>query len=372
MKKHSFLRQSKVAIYLVVALGFIFHSCSEGDEKKAPQNAGGAMESGLSVEGMIVQTEKVDDKIFATGTLLPNEEVELRPEISGRVVNIYFEEGSQVKAGQLLVKIDASELEAQLKKLKVQEKLAQSEESRQSQLLKIEAVSQEEYDIALNQLNTLEAEIDLIETQIAKTRIYSPFSGIIGLRYISQGGYVSPSSLIASMQQIDPIKVEFSVPERYIGEVKEGTSVSFGVSGSDDIFKAKVYAVDSKIDINTRTVKVRARSTNSNRVLKPGAFARVEITLKTYDDAILVPAEAIVTQLEGQSVYVSEDGKAKAQKIKTGIRTERVVQILEGLSPKDTVVLTGLMSIQEGAKLNFKEIKEPELEVEVEQPNTVL
>lgn len=364
--------QSKLTIYFAVALGFMLYSCSKGDEKRAQQNTGGATGPELSVEGMVVQTEKVDDKIFSTGTLLPNEEVELRPEISGRVVNIYFDEGSQVKAGQLLVRMDASELEAQLKKLKVQEKLAQSEESRQNQLLKIEAVSQEEYDIALNQLHTLEAEIDLIETQIRKTKIYAPFSGIIGLRYISEGGYVSPSSLIASMQQIDPIKVEFSVPERYIGEIKEGTTVKYGISGSDEIFSAKVYAVDSKIDVNTRTVKVRARSSNNNNLLKPGAFARVEITLKTYDDAILIPAEAIVTELEGQRVFISEDGKAKSQQVKTGIRTERVVQILEGLEPKDTVVLTGLMSIQEGAKLTFKEIKEPELEVEIEQPNIAL
>lgn len=374
MKKNNILIQSKTVIYFVVAFSFTFYACSEGDGKGkgTQQTSGSANQSALSVEGMVVQTDKVDDKIFSTGTLLPNEEVELRPETSGRIIGIYFDEGSRVKKGQLLAKIDDSELEAQLKKLQVQKELAQSEESRQKQLLEINAVSQEEYDIALNQLSTIEAEISLIRTQIKKTNISSPFTGMIGLRNISQGGYVSPSSLIALMQQIDPVKLEFSVPEQYISEIKEGTSVSFIVTGLDEVYTAKVYAVDSRIDVNTRTVRVRARSSNPGNILKPGAFAKVEVVLKTYEDAILVPSEAIVTELEGQKIYIAKDGKAKSQKVKTGIRTERAVQIIEGLAPQDTVVLTGLMSIREGVSLNFKEIKEPELEVDVEQPNIAL
>ncbi len=371
MKITKFLINNRLFLHGVLALVLVLQSCSK--EEKANQPASqGAQRMGLSVEALVLQTDKIEDKIFSTGTLLPNEEVEIRPEVSGRVVALNFEEGSRVKKGQVLAKIDASELNAQLKKLKVQEKLLQSEESRQKQLLDIDAVSQEEYDIALNQLNTLEAEVDLIQTQIAKTNILAPFTGVIGLRYISEGGYVSPSSLIASIQQIDPIKVEFSVPEQYVGDISEGSKVNFHVTGLGDTYSAQVYAVDAKIDVNTRTVRVRARSSNPNNVLKPGAFAKVEVVLKTFDNAILVPTEAIVTELEGQKVFISRGGKAKSQRVKTGIRTERVVQITEGLEPKDTVVLTGLMSIQEGMELKFKEFKEPKLEIDIEQPNVAL
>lgn len=366
----SFVRDI-TTVMLVAITGLAFQACTQKSGEASLQ-APVPANPGLSVEGMIVKTERVDDKFFSTGTLLANEEVELRTEISGRITGIYFEEGSQVKKGQLLIKIDDSELRAQLKKLEIQQKLAESEEYRQQQLLKIEAVSQEEYDIALNQVNTLAAEVELLESQIVKTSIYAPFSGTIGLRYASAGGYVTTANLIATMQQLDPIKVEFSVPERYAPKIKEGTDIRFEVTGFDEVFKAKVYAIESKIDINTRTVRVRASGQNAHRQLRPGAFAQVEIVLNTFEDAILVPAEALVTELEGQKLFIAKDGKAKSQKVKTGIRTERLVQIVEGLAPQDTILLTGLMSVQEGVLLDFKALRTSNTEVEIEQPNITL
>jgi len=372
MKRNQFLRVSRQGLYTMLLLTAVLAGCSKEKGKDTASPAPQAAEPAFSVEGMIVRTEELDDKIYTTGTLLANEEVELRPETSGRVVGIYFEEGSPVSRGQLLAKIDNSELNAQLKRLQIQAELSRTEEARQKKLLEIEAISQEEYDITLSGLNTIQAEMDLLQTQIRKTNIVSPFSGVVSLRYISEGGYVSPTSLIASMQQIDPIKLEFSVPERYISEVKEGTVINFSVTNSEETYQARVYAIDTKIDVNTRTVKVRARSANPENTLKPGAFARVEIILKTFDEAILVPSEAILTELEGEKVYISENGKATSKKIKTGIRTERRVQIIEGLSPKDTLVLTGLMSIQEGKTLEFKEIKRPANELDLAQPNISL
>lgn len=360
-------------VVLVTIIGCAIQACSQGGEGgKTSLQSPAPANPGFSVEGMIVKTEQVDDKFYSTGTLLANEEVELRTEISGRITGIYFEEGSQVNKGKLLLKIDDSELRAQLKKLEIQQKLAESEEYRQQQLLKIEAVSQEEYDIALNQVNTLAAEVELLQSQIEKTSIYAPFSGTIGLRYASAGGYVTTTNLIATMQQLNPIKVEFSVPERYAPQVKEGTPIRYQVTGFDEAFDAKVYAIESKIDVNTRTVRVRARGLNTDHQLRPGAFARVEIVLDTYEDAILVPAEALVTELEGQKLFIAKDGKAKSQMVKTGIRTERLVQIVEGLAPEDTVLLTGLMSVQEGTLLNFKALREANLEVDIKQPNTTL
>ncbi len=375
MKRNQLLRVSPTGFYttmLVTALIVVGCSKEKGKDKDTAPPASQTAIQAFPVEGMIIRTEELDDKIYTTGTLLANEEVELRTETSGRIVGLYFEEGSRVNKGQLLAKIDNRELNNQLKRLQIQAELASTEEARQKKLLDIEAISQEEYDITLNRVNTLEAEMNLIKTQISKTNIVSPFNGIVGLRNVSEGGYVSPTTLIASMQQIDPIKLEFSVPERYINEVKEGTVVNFSVTNSEESYQARVYAIDSKIDINTRTVKVRARSANPDNTLKPGAFARVEIILKTFDEAILVPSEAILTELEGEKVYISENGKATSKRIKTGIRTEQRVQIIEGLNPKDTLVLTGLMSIQEGKTLEFKEIKRPATELNLAQPNISL
>ncbi|MEK6477802.1 efflux RND transporter periplasmic adaptor subunit [Catalinimonas sp. 4WD22] len=357
--------------FIILLLAVLIQACSK-EEKKSSGSPNPRANAVMPVEGMIIKTSEIDDKIYATGTLLPNEEVELRPETSGRIVGIYFEEGSRVSKGQLLAKIDNSELSAQLNKLKVQEKLAQSEEARQQKLLDIEAISQGEYDVTLNQLNTIEAEIELVETQIQKTNIVSPFSGVISLRNVSEGGYVSPTTLIASMQQIDPIKVEFSVPERYITEIHEGTVVNFSVTNTNETYQAKVYAIDSKIDINTRTVRVRARSNNPENTLKPGAFARIEIILKTFEDAILVPSEAILTEMEGQKVFISENGKATSKRIKTGIRNENMVQVIEGLAPKDTLILTGLMSIQDGRSIEIKTLRDEASELNVEEPNISL
>ncbi len=373
MKLNQLPMQGKHFVYMVLFIGLFLQACSEKGEDDAGKGSTAVKTATATpVEGMLIKTSEIDDKIYATGTLLPNEEVELRPETSGRVIGIYFEEGSPVSKGQLLARIDNSELSAQLRKLKVQEKLAQSEEDRQQKLLKIEAISQGEYDIKLNQLNTLEAEIDLVETQISKTNIISPFSGVVSLRNVSQGGYVSPSTMIASMQQIDPIKVEFSVPERYMGDIKEGTVVNYGVTNSNEIYTAKVYAVDSKIDINTRTVKIRARSDNPGNALKPGAFARVEIILKTFKDAILIPSNAILTELEGEKVFVSENGKATSRSITTGIRNESMVQVIEGLAPKDTLLLTGLMSVQDGKPIEIKTLREDVTESKIDEPKISL
>ncbi len=372
MKNRFPIQYKPLLWFILIPIVATIQSCGGETDQATAKNVEKPQSQVIAIEGMIVSASKVNDKIFATGTLLPNEEVELRPEISGRVTGIYFEEGNKVKAGQLLVKMDDSELKAQFKKVKVQEKLAKSEEQRQQQLLDIDAVSQEEYDISLNQLNTLEAEMDLLETQIRKTSIYAPFSGIIGLRNVSKGGYITPSDIIASLLQIDPIKLEFSVPEVYSSKLKDGAKVDFAVSGIDKTFTASVYAVDSRIDINTRTVKARAKSANPGNIMSPGAFARVEVVLQTYENALLVPSEAILTELQGQKIFVAKNGKAQSQPIKTGVRTQSAVQVTEGLSAQDTVILTGLMSLQDGAAIELKEIKQPDLEMHVEQPNVAL
>lgn len=313
--------------------------------------------SELGVKAFIVQPRKLDNKIYVTGTVLANEEIEIRSEISGKVEKIFFNEGSRVKKGDILVKVDDSELQAQLLKTQYQKKLAEEKEYRQRLLLEKEAISKQEYDIALTELNTLEAELQLIKARIDKTEIRAPFDGVIGLRYVSVGSYISPSVKISTLQNIDTLKLEFSIPEKYMKLVNVGDGVNFKVQGSDKIYRAVIYAIDPRIDPTTRTLQVRAIFQNKSHEILPGSFAEIEVILEEIPNAILIPSEAIIPSAEGSKVFVYNQGKAFERKVETGIRTERFIQIKSGLNPGDTILTTGLLQLKSGFKVRITEIE---------------
>lgn len=286
---------------------------------------------------------------------MANEEVELRPEISGRVTQVSFNEGSRVTKGSLLLKINDTELQAQLKRKESEEKLAASDERRKKSLFEAKAISQEEYDKSLNALRIVQADMDVTKSQIAKTEIRAPFNGVIGLRHVSEGGYVSPSMLAATMQEIDPMKVEFSVPEKYAHQLKDGLEIAVHIGESAEEHRGVVYAVESKIDLSTRTIKARARIPNPDGRLIPGAFARLDITLESIPDAIVIPTGALIPELSGAKVYVCENGAAKSVPVQPGLRTDRNIQITTGLAPGDTLITTGLLQLSDGRKVRIRE-----------------
>lgn len=288
---------------------------------------------------------------------MANEEIELRPEIAGRITGVSFNEGSQVEKGSLLLKINDSELKAQLKRKESEEKLALSDEQRKKSLFEAKAISQEEYDKSLNALRIVEADMDVTRSQIAKTEIRAPFDGVIGLRYVGEGGYVSPSMLAATMQDIDPMKVEFSVPEKYAHRLKDGLEIAVHIGEDSKEYKGTIYAIESKIDPGTRTMKARARIPNPDGSLIPGSFARVDITLEEIQDAIVIPTGALIPELNGAKVFVCENGVAKSVQVETGLRTERDIQITSGLSPNDTLIVTGLLQLSNGKKIQIRDSK---------------
>lgn len=309
------------------------------------------------VEALVIRPQLLENKIYATGTLLANEEVELRPEISGRVVGVYFEEGRKVKKGGLLLKINDRELQAQLKRKRLEETLAADEEHRKRSLLEINGISREEYDKALNALNMIKAEREVIESQLEKTEIKAPFDGIIGLRYVSEGSYISPSTLAATMQNIDPVKVEFSVPEKYTRLLKRGSTVMVQVGETATRRRGEIYAVEAKVDLATRTIKARATIPNPDGHLIPGSFAKVEITLEKITEAVVIPTQALIPELEGEKVFICENGLAKSIPVTTGIRTERDIQIREGLQFGDTLITTGLLQLTDGKAVRITNLK---------------
>jgi membrane fusion protein, multidrug efflux system len=301
----------------------------------------------VEVNAVIAAPRELENKIFSTGNILANEEVEIRAEVPGRIISINFQEGSFVSKGDLLVKINDNELQAQLKKLQLDEKLASDDVYRKEKLLELKAVSQEELDISKNQLGVIQAEIELTRAQLEKTGIYAPFSGRIGLRYASPGGYISSSMLIARMQQTDPVKIEFSIPEKYITGIKPDMEIQFTVAGSDSTFTGRIYAIEPRIDPSTRAFTVRARCPNPGGILIPGAFTKVNIILEKVSDALVLPSDAIIPDIRGEKVFVCRDGKALTLYVTTGIRTETDIQVVDGINPMDTVIISGILQLRD-------------------------
>lgn len=317
-------------------------------DKPVAQNSRGGQGGALPVEVAIIKTGELSNRVVVTGSVFANESLEIKGEVSGKITNISFQEGKRVSKGELLVQINDDEVEAQLEKQLHNQALYKSIEARQDTLKKRDAISQEEYDNAYNRLKTTEADIKLLEAQLAKTRIRAPFSGVIGLRYVSEGAYISPNSVIATLYSINPAKIEFSVAGRYSTQVKVGQKIKFNIENDEQELEGTVYAIEPQIDPNTRTLKVRALADNSKGLLLPGQFVRVELILETTDNAILIPTESVIPIMNGHKVYVKKDGKSKEVNVQTGIRTNLELEILSGLNTGDTLITTGLLQLRPG------------------------
>ncbi len=301
----------------------------------------------LNVSGYFIKPEPLSEFVKSTGTLRPDEEVDLSFETSGKIVSIKFTEGTRVKKGDLLAKINDRPLQAQLQKLLAEKKLTEGKEFRQRSLLDKDAISQESYDQIVTELQTIEADINLIEARISETELRAPFDGIIGLRYLSEGSYATSSTVIARLIKMSPIKIEFSIPEKYAQEIQIGYPVTFMVDGRNKNFEAKVYAVDPKIDIETRTIVLRALYPNANEELKSGRYAAITLRMSQIDNAIAIPTEALIPEMEGEKVFIYKSGKASTVPVNTGLRTESKIQITKGLNYGDTLLVTGILQLRQ-------------------------
>jgi membrane fusion protein (multidrug efflux system) len=301
----------------------------------------------LNAVGFVIIPTHLSELINSTGTLRPDEEVDLSFETSGKIVGINFTEGTRVKKGDLLAKINDRPLQAQLEKLEAQLKMAEAKEFRQRSLLDKDAISQESYDQIQTDVQTIEADINLIKSRISETELRAPFNGIIGLRYLSEGSYATSSTKIAKLIKISPIKIEFSIPEKYASEIKIGYPITFNIDGSNETFNASVYAVDPKIDIETRTIVLRALYPNKDEELKSGRYAGITLQMSQVDNAIAIPTEALIPEMDGEKVFIYKRGKAQSVKVNTGLRTESKIQIVDGLNFGDTLITSGIMQLRQ-------------------------
>lgn len=310
----------------------------------------------LNVNAKIIKPQLLKDEIQISGSLLPDEEVDLSFETSGKIVEINFEEGSFVKKGQLLAKVNDRPLQAQLQRLVSQLKLAEDRVFRQNALLERDAVSKEAYEQVKTDLATLNADIDLVKANILQTEMRAPFDGVIGLRQVSAGTYATPSTIVAKLTKISPLKVEFSVPERYASDVKIGAGLDFALEGKLDALHAKVYARESKIDPTTHTLTIRALYPNTNSSVLPGRYASIKLNKDEIENAIAVPSEAIVPEMGKDKIFLYRSGKAEPVEIITGIRTESEVQVVQGLNVGDTIITSGTLQLRTGLPVTLDNV----------------
>ena len=301
----------------------------------------------LNAVGYIIVPTHMSELINSTGTLRPDEEVDLSFETSGKIVKINFTEGTRVKKGDLLAKINDLPLQAQLEKLQVQLKMSEAKEFREKSLLDRDAISQESYDQIQTDVQSIKADINLIKARISETELRAPFDGIIGLRYLSEGSYATSSTKIAKLIKTSPLKIEFSIPEKYASEIKIGYPITFSIDGSNTIFNASVYAIDPKIDIDMRTIVLRALYPNKGEELKSGRYAGITLELSRIDNAVSIPTEALIPEMDGEKVYIYKKGKAQSVKVSTGLRTEANIQITDGLKFGDTLLTSGIMQLRQ-------------------------
>jgi membrane fusion protein (multidrug efflux system) len=341
------------ALLVIGLVGLIGYRISKNSGANGPKDKG-KDEQPITVSGTVVKLQTFDNNLALSGSIEANEQVEIRSEVSGIVKTIYFQEGSNIAKGQVLLKVDDIELKAQLAQAKTKESLASENERRAKLLLQKEAISQEEYDVARADHQSAKAQSQLILAQIEKTTVRAPFSGKIGLRSISPGTYVTPALLVAKLVNSGQLKITFSIPEKYASQVNKNGIITFKVTGSDQTYTAKIYAIEPEVEIATRTLKVRALADNKNGKLLPGTFADVQLPLDIIKDAVVIPTEAIIPVQDGKKVFIANKGMAKEVMVETATRTDASILVLSGLKVGDTVLTSGVMSLKDEAPIVVK------------------
>lgn len=320
--------------------------------KSQTSSSSGRQGKVLPVSVHIAELMAREDGFLRIGNLVANEKVEMVSEQSGRVVSINFLEGQFVKKGTLLIKLNDDELQVQLKKAQYQHTLLQERLERQRILLEKDAVSREDYDKVLTEFNVLKQDIEQLKIRIDKMHITAPFDGVVGFREVSLGAFLQPNSKITTVVDIANLIVEVAIPEKYVMDKLYGKTINFTVEGMVNNFSAVIYAVDPQVDVNTRTIMIRARHKNANNLLKPGMSAKVMLNTGSGDINVYVPNQAVVPDVNGRSVWVLKNGKATFVPVQTGNRTADMLEVLSGVERGDTIIITGLMQLREGISVS--------------------
>ena len=350
MKRVLILSGIIIVVIILILVKIFFISGKQDRQNPSATNPA------IIVECYVARDTSVNYQLETIGTVRANEQVEIVSEINRKITSIFLREGASVSKGQLLFKLDDADITARINKLSIEEKLAGANESREKILLSKGGISQERYDIVSNLRQTLMAEIEVLKVDLAKTEIRAPFAGKIGLRNVSEGTLVNPTVILANLVDINRIKLDFSIPERYAGDLKVGSEIRFRTDYLDSDRTAIVEAIEPAVDLKTRTLLVRAVAPNRDGKLVAGTSARVSLTLQEINKAIFVPTSALIPSIKGYSVFIARNGVALSAMVKTGIRSREYVQVLDGLQIGDTIVTTNLLRIKNESSIKILKI----------------
>lgn len=327
-----------------------FTACSS-DKGKITANTPVAPPPPTPVEAFVTNLSSIGEKIELPGTVISGNSTELHPEISGRLTYLNIREGQNVSKGTLLAKIYDGDLQAKLNKLKVQLKVQEEKVKRYDELYKVNGVSTQEYDLIKLETSNLLADIRLVQSDIIRTEIRAPFAGRLGLKMVSDGAYVSPQTTLTTIRSTGDLQVEFTLPEKFSADLGIGSTVNFNIERNPKTYSAKIFARESGISESDRSLKLRAKIIGKTDEIIPGNFVKINISFAPDSQAIMIPSQAIIPLAKGKQVALSKNGKAEFINVETGIRTEKMVQVTEGLSAGDTVITTGLMKLKDGSKI---------------------
>ncbi|MEJ2197163.1 MAG: efflux RND transporter periplasmic adaptor subunit [Desulfuromonadales bacterium] len=338
----------KLALAITFTLCLAFTSTLGWAEEKKPDQPT-AKPQGLPVETIVTSTAPLSNELSATGTLYSNESVVITAEVAGKVTQLFFDDGEKASAGQILLQLDQSVLTAERDRAQANLSLSEANIRRAERLLQEQAISERERDEAYAKWRLDEASLRLNEAQLAKTVIKAPFSGMLGLRRVSIGEYLQPGETIVTLDDIDPIKVDFRVPEVFAHQLRVGQAIRMNVDAVPGrTFTGKVFAIDPQIDVNGRSVMMRAKVVQEEGPLRPGMFARIALVLEERPNALMIPEEALIPGGDRQQVFKVVDGKVEATVVETGLRTKGKVEITKGLEPGETIITAGQIKVRPG------------------------
>lgn len=339
---------------IMTALGLLTLGCKS--KKEIARTTQSKRPTELLVEAFIVRSTSIHENVEVPGTLLSAEETVIRPEVSGKIIQLNIPEGSLVPKNFLLVKLFDQDLQAQLQKLKVQLEIAEKTVQREKELLEISGISQQDFDLSTLKVDNLKADILSVQIAISKTEVRTPYQGQLGLRNLSLGSYVSPSDIITTIRDAENLKLEFSIPEKYAQNIVKGSGVSFTVDGGKYDHNAIVIATEGNVTQTTRTLKIKARVIGNHKELIPGIYAKVNLKLGQDDHALMVPTQGVIPQARNKQVIVLHKDSVSFNVVETGIRDSSYVQITKGLHEGDTIITTGLMTIRPDSKIKISKV----------------
>lgn len=350
--------QRSFPYFLLLFLAGFLISCGSSKEKKeeALVKKANGPKPPLRADASIAEAKQMYDYLDIPGTLVANETTEIHPEVAGRITGIFFKEGSYVQKGALLVKLYDADLQAQKQKLLVQIKIAEQNQNRSQQLLRIGGISRQDYENTELTTSNARADLAVLNTNILKTEIRAPFTGKLGLRMVSIGAYVTNATVITTISQMNQMRIDFTVPEKYTSQMANGQMVNFTVPGSNRTFAAKVIATESNISQNTRTLQARAAVVGNQTGLVPGGFAKVALNFQPDQNSIVIPSQAIIPEARGKKVFIYNGGIAKYVDVTTGLRDSVNVQVTSGVKAGDTVLITGLLALKPNSKVKIGKV----------------